>query len=174
MRSLFSRTQTCVYAGLLLLAGCCSPGLFAQSAAVNGQVLDPSGAGIKGASVTLVRPSTQVTVTAVTDANGVFILPPAAPGEYEATISATGFTTWKETGITIEVGQQKVINATLKVGANTETVSVTDTAPELQTESSDRGTVAESALVANIPLDVRNPFQETNFTPGVVQSNSLT
>ena len=174
MRSSHSRNWIRLCAGLLLLLACFSTHLVAQSASVSGQVIDSTGAVVSGASVTLVRPSTQVKVTAVTDAKGLFILPPVAPGNYEATISAPGFTAWKETGVVIEIGAQKVINASLKVGSATETVSVTDTALEIQTESSDMGTVAESALVENIPLDVRNPFQEVNFTPGVVQSSSLT
>lgn len=170
MRSLLRH----LYVGLLLLSGCFGAHLFAQSASVSGQVVDASGAAIKGANITLLRPSTQVRVSAVTDSNGLFILPPVSPGSYEATISAPGFVVWKETEITIEVGQQKVINAALTVGGTSETISVTDTAPELQTEASDRGTVTELSLVEAIPLDVRNPLQETNFTPGVTQSNSLT
>ena len=174
MRSLLCRTRFYLCAGLLLLASSFSTHLIAQSASVSGQVLDASGSTVKGANVTLLRPSTQVTVTAVTNADGVFILPPVAPGTYEVTISAPGYAVWKVTGITIEIGQQKAINATLQVGTSNQTVEVVDTPPEIQTESSDRGTVAEMSLVETIPLDVRNPFQETNFTPGVVQSNSLT
>lgn len=174
MPSLFCRTRLTLFAGLFLLASCFSTHLFAQSATVSGQVLDASGSAVKGAIITLLRPSTQVKVTAITNADGIFILPPEAPGQYEVTISAPGYAVWKETGITIEVGQRKAINVTLMVGATNQTVLVSDTAPEMQTESSDRGTVAELSLVNSIPLDVRNPFQETNFTPGVVQSNSLT
>jgi hypothetical protein len=51
---------------------------------------------------------------------------------------------------------------------------VTAGEPELKTEVSDLSTVTETALVANIPLDVRNPLQEVNFTVRVTQSNSLT
>lgn len=174
MRTTFSRIRKLIYASLVLLTGCFSTQLAAQSASVSGQVVDSTGAVVSGATVSLIRPSTGVKVTAVTDAKGLFILPPVAPGNYEATITATGFAEWKETGVVIEIGQQKAINATLSVGAASQTVSVTDTTPAIQTESSDRGTVAEMSLVETIPLDVRNPFQEVNFTPGVVQSSSLT
>jgi Carboxypeptidase regulatory-like domain len=173
MRSLFSRTCLHLHVCLWLLAGLSGTQLFAQSASVSGQVFDSTGAVVSGATVTLLRPSTGVKLTAVTDAKGLFILPPVAPGNYEATVSAPSFAEWRETGVVIEIGQQKVINANLSVGAASTTVSVTDTAPEIQMESSDVGTVAESSLVENIPLDVRNPFQEVNFTPGVTQSNSL-
>ncbi len=174
MQTAFCRMRTCLCVVLFLLVGCLPAYLLAQSATISGQVLDLSGAAVKGASVILVRPSTQVKVTAVTDAKGLFILPPVAPGNYEATVSAPGFAVWKETGLVIEVGEQKVINAVLAVASTSQTISVTAAAPELQTDDSDRGTVIEASLVETIPLDVRNPFQETNFTPGVVQRNSLT
>ena len=174
MRMTFSRISIQIYVSLVLLAGCFSTHLVAQSASVSGQVTDSTGAVVSGATFTLVRPSTGVKVSAVTDTKGLFILPPVAPGNYEATVTATGFALWKETGVVVEIGQQKAINATLSVGGASTTVSVTDTTPAIQTESSDRGTVAEMSLVETIPLDVRNPFQEVNFTPGVVQSSSLT
>jgi hypothetical protein len=174
MRSFLFQMQTLLFMSVFLLAGCFSTQLFAQSASVSGQVLDSSGAAISGASVTLVRPSTQVKVSAVTDSKGLYVLPPLSPGNYDATVSASGFQTWKESDVVIEIGQQKVINATLKVGARSDTIQVTAMAPELHTESSDRGTVIERSLVDAIPLDVRNPFQEANFTPGVTQTNALT
>ena len=125
MRSLFSRTCLHLHMCLWLLAGLAGTQLFAQSATVSGQVFDSTGAVVSGATVTLLRPSTGVKLIAVTDAKGLFILPPVAPGNYEATVSAPSFAVWRETGVVVEIGQQKVINANLSVGAASTTVSVT-------------------------------------------------
>src|SRR5215475_14454985 len=157
----------CFQAGVFLLASGFSTHLFAQSASVNGQVLDSAGAAVPGATVELLNPDTKVTLKTVSDASGVFILSPVTPGTYQATVTAAGFATWVESGIVLEVGQKGALSPVLNVGALAETVSVTATAPELKAEDSDLSTVTESVLVANIPLDVRNPFQEVNFTPGV-------
>jgi hypothetical protein len=164
----------CFRVGVFLLAGGFCTHLFSQSASVNGQVLDSGGAAVPGAALELLNTETKVTLKTVSDASGVFILSPVTPGTYQATVTAAGFATWVQSGMVLEVGQKGELSPVLKVGALAgETVSVTATAPELKAEDSDLSTVTESVLVANIPLDVRNPFQEVNFTPGVTQSNSL-
>jgi hypothetical protein len=163
----------CFQVGVFLLASCFSTQLFAQSASVRGQVLDSGGAAVPGSAVELLNTDTKVTLKTVSDASGVFILSPLTPGAYQATVTAAGFATWVQSGIKLEVGEKGEVNPVLKVGQLAETVSVTALAPELKVEDSDLSTVTESALVANIPLDVRNPFQEVNFTVGVTQSNSL-
>ena len=123
---------------------------------------------------TLLNTDTQVTLKTVSDASGLFILSPQTSGRYQATVTAAGYSTWVQSDIVLEVGEKYDLNPVLKVGAVTETVAVTATAPEIKTDDSDLSTVTEAALVANIPLDVRNPLQEANFTVGVTQSNSLT
>ena len=174
MPSRFCRIRTYLHAGVFLLASCLGTHLFAQSASVSGQVLDSSGAAVPGAKVALLNAETQVTLNTVSDGRGVFLLPPVAPGQYQVTVTATGYTTWVESGITLEVGEKDDLNPVLKVGSVSTTIAVTSAAPEINTEDPDKSTVTESSLVANIPLDVRNPLQETNFTVGVTQSNSLT
>jgi hypothetical protein len=165
----------CLVAGVFVLASGFCTHLLAQSASVNGQVLDSGGAAVPGAAIELKNTDTQVTLKTVSDASGVFIISPVTPGTYQATVTAAGFATWVQSGMVLEVGQKGELSPVLKVGALAgETVSVTATAPELKAEDSDLSTVTESVLVANIPLDIRNPFQEVNFTPGVTQSNSLT
>ncbi len=150
-----------------------SAALFAQSASVSGQVLNSGQAVVAGAAVTLVNTDTQVTLKTVSDASGVFILSPLNSGHYQATVAVAGYSTWLQSGIVLEVGEKYELNPVLTVGSVSQTVTVTATAPELKTEESDLSIVTETALVENIPLDVRNPLQEVNFTAGVTQSNSL-
>ena len=137
-------------------------------------MLNSGAAAVPGAEVTLLNTDTQVTLKTVSDASGVFILSPQSSGRYQVTVTADGYSTWVQSDIVLEVGEKYDLNPVLKVGTVRETVAVTATAPEIKTEDSDLSTVTESALVANIPLDVRNPLQEVNFTAGVTQSNSLT
>src|ERR1700744_4503721 len=120
--------------------------LFAQSASISGKVTDTRGAAVRRATISLMNTDTQVSVTTRSDERGAFILPPASPGHYQATVSADGFSTWEASAITLEVGAKQVLNAILTVGSVQSTVSVTRAAPELSTQPSDRGIVAESAL----------------------------
>ena len=148
--------------------------LFAQNASVSGRVLDSGEAVVPGAAVTLLNTDTQVTLKTVSDASGVFILPPLTSGHYQATVTAGGYSAWVQSGIVLEVGEKYELNPVLQIGSVSQSVTVTATAPELKTEDSDLSIVTETALVESIPLDVRNPLQEVNFTVGVTQSNSLT
>jgi hypothetical protein len=147
---------------------------FAQSTAVNGRVSDSQGRAVAGATVTLTNVATHVATSTKSTGAGDYILPTAVPGTYQVSASAPGFSQEVVRDVVLEVGQSKVVNLKLAVGAVTDSVSVTAAPPELNLENADRSTVAEQTLVANIPLDVRNPLQETNFTVGVTQSNSLT
>jgi len=157
----------------LLATGLCTH-LLAQSASISGQVLNSGGAAVPGAALTLLNTDTQVTLKTVSDASGVFMMPPLASGRYQVTVTADGYSTWGESGIVLETGEKYELNPVLKVGSLSQSVTVTATEPELKMEDSDRSTVTEPVLVENIPLDVRNPLQEVNFTAGVTQSNSLT
>lgn len=174
MRSLLLQMKTYLCAGVILFAGCFGARLLAQSATVSGQVLDPSGAAIKGASVTLLRPSTKVKTTTASDASGMFSLPPVAPGHYELTITAEGFEHWEDSGIVLEVDEKKSVDAVLPVGRVSQTVSVTDAPPELQVENADRSTLLESTFVMDLPLNIRNPLQLISATVGVTQNDSGT
>jgi len=168
------RTLTRLNAGVLLLASCFCTHLLAQSASVSGQVLNSGAAPVPGAAVLLLNTDTQVSVKTVSDASGVFILPPLTPGHYQVTVTADGYSPWVESGVVLEVGEKDELHPVLKVGDVKETITVQATPPEIKAEDSDLSTVTETSLVQNIPLDVRNPLQEVNFTVGVTQSNSLT
>ena len=157
-----------------LAASFCCLNVFAQSASVSGQVLDATGAAVRGASVALVNTETRIKLTTLSDASGLFILPPVAPGHYQVTVTADRYSNWVERDLVLETGGNSVLKAVLSVGSVKETVAVTAAEPEIKTEESDLGTVTEPSLVANIPLDVRNPLQETGFAPGVTQTNALT
>jgi hypothetical protein len=173
VRSQFCRALI-LNAGVFLLASCFCTHLLAQSASVRGQVLNSGDAAVAGAEITLLNTDTGVTLKTVSDEAGVFILSPQTAGRYRVTVTAAGYSTWVQSGIVLEVGEKFDLNPVMKLGAVQETVQVIAAAPEIKTEDSDLSTVTEPSLVANIPLDVRNPLQEVNFTVGVTQSNSLT
>jgi hypothetical protein len=174
MRSLLLQIRTYLFVGVFLLATGLGTQLHAQSATVSGQVLDASGAAVKGATVTLLRPTTQVKMTTVSDPSGIFILPPVAPGHYEITVTATGYSPWVDTGITLEIGEKKAVTAVLPVGSVNETVTVNDAPAELQVEDADRSTLLEPSLTANMPLDPRNPLQLIAATVGVTTNDTGT
>ncbi|SPE32469.1 exported hypothetical protein [Candidatus Sulfopaludibacter sp. SbA3] len=146
-------------------------GLSAQSARVSGQVVDSRHGVIQVCEVTIRNTGTEARFRTVTTDSGSFLLPPVPPGTYEITASAAGFAIERLTGLTLDVGESKVIELVLQPASLHEVVEVVDTPPEVTTDRPDRSVVIDRTFVASIPLNVRNPLQLINFSPGVTKGD---
>src|ERR1700730_8642990 len=105
---------------LLLTAGAA----FAQfSGNIQGTVSDPSGAAVAQARVLLVNVTTQVSATTTTDGSGDYRFLSLGPGSYKISVEATGFSK-VETSVTLDNNQNPTAPITLKLGAASETVTV--------------------------------------------------
>jgi hypothetical protein len=90
-----------------------------------------------GASLTLKETNTGSRYTTIASVEGLFTFPELPPGTYTLAITSQGFESYTQVGITVNVGSTATINAVLKIGSATESVTVTSDASQLQTESSD-------------------------------------
>ena len=121
---------------VLLLVICLSPvGAQTVDTAILGTLLDPQGAPVAGATVTITQPSTGLSHTASTSPEGTFEIRYLVPGEYVVEIHAAGFRGERRAGVVIQLGQQARLDFTLQVGAVQETVEVNAGVPLLQTEN---------------------------------------
>lgn len=105
-------------AGLtLLLLNLFSISLFAQTnnGAIAGNVLDPTGAAVDGATVTATNTETGQSLTTKA-ASGSFRFPSLLIGKYDVSASAPGFSSSKQTGINVQVSSTTAVNMTLSVG----------------------------------------------------------
>src|ERR1700728_432645 len=152
--------------GLILLAP--SP-VRAQvvGATMSGRVMDASGSTIPQAHISIKNLATGVDTHVVTNANGVYSAPNLLPGSYEVSASAAGFSTEVQTGITLTVGGQQVLDFTLQVGQVVQKVEVTGAAPLMQLASSTVGSVVDSNTVVELPLNGRDWTSLAVLTPGV-------
>ena len=146
---------------------CLAIPLLAQNALVNGRVVDAQKSSVPKAVVTLTRTSAGVAVRTETNSEGYFQLPPVLPGSYELKAEAAGFAQSLMSGITLEVQESKVVTIELHPAATHETVTVTDSPPELTVDRADRSILMDHTFVDGIPLSVRNPLQLINFSVGV-------
>ena len=105
---------------------------------INGTVQDPSGV-IPGATVTITNVDTGTTQTLVTNVSGYFEAPLLQPGPYRVTVDMAGFKGLTQSGITLSVGQSLTLKLTLEVGAISERIYVSATAPLLDTTSVSSG-----------------------------------
>src|SRR5690242_13691875 len=97
---------------------------FAQNAGFSGAVTDPQKAAVANAEVSVVNKATAVRRFTKTNNSGFYSVPSLAPGTYKVSVQAPGFETAVSEEITISVGQMLAINFQLRLGATTDTVTV--------------------------------------------------
>src|SRR6267143_4183153 len=121
-------------------------------ATLTGTVKDSSGAFIPSAQVAIAALATGVIRTVSPGSSGLYTAPNLLPGTYDVRVSATGFSTQLQKGITLTVGAQQVLDFTMKVGQMTQTVEVTTEAPTVELTSSELGATVNSTTVRELPL----------------------
>jgi hypothetical protein len=143
--------------------------LIAQSpqGTITGTISDPQGARVPGVEVIALRVDTNQKFTGLSSNDGTYVIPALPIGKYEITATLTGFSTYKQTGIVLEVGQRLRIDIGLKIGSVSETVEVTGEVSRVQTESSSAGTTVEQQRIANLPLNGRHVLDLVKLIPGV-------
>src|SRR5262249_16837519 len=118
--------MVCALAAAFLL-GCTSLAFSqATTAQLNGTVLDPNGAAVVKASITLRQLGTNRTYTATSNDAGLSLTASLPPGTYELTVASTGFAKYTQTGVELTVGQTATVNVTLKATVEESIVVTTD------------------------------------------------
>ena len=114
---------------------------FAQvgTGTILGQVTDPTGAVVPGATVTATNVDTTFTRSGTSNAQGSYRFPAMPVGNYRIEVSKQGFKTVQAKGLVVSVGQEAEMNISLSVGAAQETLQVTTEAPLVETTNSTVG-----------------------------------
>lgn len=142
----------------------------ANTGALTGAVTDSAGAALAGVQVKITNEATGEARTVVSQSNGSYSVPLLLPGSYRVEFSRTGFKLAEKTGLRINVTETARFDVQLVVGGVQETITVTNEAALLQTESSALGRVADQVVVTNLPLVTRNYTQIVTLSPGVAAS----
>ena len=152
--------------GITLLAG--SQLCLAQkdAGAIAGTAHDASGAVIQGVTITATDVDHGTAVTVTSNVSGEYVVGPLKVGRYTINARKAGFDSVISTPITLQVQQRVVFDVTLTVGAINQSVTVTDSSAQLQTETSDLGQVLDSRQISNLPLNGRNFAQLALLSPG--------
>src|ERR1700681_104278 len=153
---------------MLELSGLACP-IHAQVAGANlsGTVSDASGAGVPNANVSIKNTATGVARDITTDSDGFYSAPNLLPGIYDITVSAGGFSTAVQTGLTLTVGAVQALNIPLKIGHASEKVEVVAIAPDVQLASSALSAEVDSTTERELPLNGRDWTQLATLQPGV-------
>jgi hypothetical protein len=135
---------------------------------ITGVVTDNSGAVVPSATVVAINVDTGADFRVTTDNAGIYIFPLLRAGRYRVSVEITGFQKVQVDDIRVNTSERLRLDLTLKVGAVTETVTVSAQTPLLQSEQATLGHVVEGQTITSIPLATRNFTQILGTSAGVI------
>ena len=144
-----------------------------KSSAITGIVTDPSGAVVLNATVTVLNEETGVNAETKTSDKGEYTVPYLSVGHYTLVINATGFETYRKTGIVLESATTVREDVSLVLGAANATVTVRADALTLQTESPTIQATVSQELIQNLPNINGNPLYWSSLQAGVVPDTNM-
>jgi len=142
--------------------------------AISGTVKDTAQAVVTGARVSIVNVQTNVSQESTTAADGTFHFLALQAGNYRITVTATGFQTYTDSGITLQVNDQLRLNVTLQVGTVAEHVDVSASAVHVETENTQLGDVIDSKKMLALPLNGRSYLDLLGLQAGVAPTTAGT
>ena len=165
---------TSLVVALLVCLGLGLPAATAQTGgqgAISGTVTDASGALVPNATVVARNDGTGVETKRTSSSSGLYNISPLIPGTYTVTVSASGFTTFKQENLVVDALNNVGLNVSLKTGSQSETITVSDAPPVLETTNATLGGTIENSLYTKLPIMIagsqqRDITQFSNLLPG--------
>jgi len=140
---------------------------------VTGTISDTAGAVVPGVPVVLTNTETGAKSETVSTGTGNYSLLQLPVGTYTLTAEQPGFSKYEQTNIKVDVAVTTRVDIVLKVGAATESVTVTAESSQLKTESAEQSMTLASNQIAELPINfgigagaIRNPLSFIQMTPG--------
>ena len=127
-----------------------------QNSEVDGSVLDPTGAIVSGAQVTLTDTGTGFVTKTTTNGSGLFTIPGLNVGTYNLSVTAAGFETYVANGLSLNISETRKADVRLTVGTVGQTVTVQANALQVQTDSNVVSTLINSEQISEIATENRN------------------
>jgi Carboxypeptidase regulatory-like domain len=140
----------------------------ASQTALVGTVTDSEGLAIPRAPVVAVNLGTNDTYEAITNDQGYYHIQFVRPGRYEISLTMTGFTPSKTTGVEVATNQVVRTDIKLQVGNLAESVTVEAKAQVLDTDRPTVSTTINQEAIVQLPLNGRNVWSLAATTPGVL------
>lgn len=142
------------------------------SGTISGQVTDPSGSAVAGASVTVMETGTGQTRTAISGSDGFYTLTAMKPSTYGVRVDQPGFKRFSRTGVTLQASQSLTLDVALAVGTASESVTVNSQVAEVDTTTPTLKEVVDPTHIVELPLNGRNAAALTTLVAGAVISPS--
>ncbi|MGC2637969.1 MAG: TonB-dependent receptor [Acidobacteriaceae bacterium] len=137
---------------------------------ITGQVTDPTGAVVAGASVVAHNVETGVNTPTKTNDDGVFRIDYLPIGRYQVTVTAAGFAKEALPVFSLEIHATANFNVKLRVGSAGETVNVNAAAPILDTSDPTISSTFTANTISNFPLNGQDFSALTLYMPGAIDT----
>jgi hypothetical protein len=137
---------------------------------IQGTVTDETGSAVPGATVEAVQTESDLHRVVTSGADGGYSLPSLPVGPYTLKVTAKGFSTYNQSGIVIQVGNELRVDVKLQVGGVAQTVQVTAAASMVQTEDQSISQVVDRQRTVDLPLNGRQATQLILLTPGTANA----
>lgn len=141
---------------------------------LSGVIGDPAGRAVAGARVTATNAATGVARGLATDDRGFYSFQSLPVGTYTLDADARGFKPVRREGIEINIDARVTVDATLTISERTDTVTVNESAVQVETADSQKGEVIGSKQMTAVPLNGRSYTDLLSLQSGVVPVSSLT
>jgi len=147
--------------GMLICAGI-SLAQGVNTATLAGTIMDPSGAALKGARVTVTNAATRATRTAVSDDSGAYNFVGLPPGQYKLSVDGgANFAVYENPALTLTVGEHATFDPQLVLKGQQQSIVVTGDTAQIETAKSDVSQTVEQRRIDNLPINGRGYI---NFT----------
>ncbi len=143
-----------------------------STTSLRGTVVDPSGKAVAGASVVLANSESKTERTATTGEQGEYQFLLVPPGTYRLAVTASGFRRYEQTDLQLLVNTPATANVQLKIGATTETVTVSSEAPAINLVDASIGNSFDETQVSQLPLEGRNVPDLLSLQAGVAYTGN--
>jgi hypothetical protein len=150
-----------------LILGCVPAFSQGNTGRILGAVSDETGANIAGAKVTIIDVERGVPHNLVTDQDGAYVALDLLAGTYTLRAEVKGFKVFERKNILLEVGKDVRVDVVLQTGSATETITVTEEIPMVDTTTTTLGGTIANDIINDLPLNGRNYQNLLTLRPGV-------
>jgi hypothetical protein len=163
----------CLMLGVVVLSLGSMPLNAQVRAAISGRVLDPTGAAVAGATVTVKSLDTGASRTVTTNDTGDYAVLGLPLGPQEVSAAKAGFNASGPLNVTLVVGQDAVVNIGLTVGNVNSVTIVTDSTPLVNTTTASVSGVVGEKQIKDLPLNGRSFDDLITLNPGAVNYSAM-
>jgi Carboxypeptidase regulatory-like domain/TonB dependent receptor len=162
----FSKLAPALLAVFLMLLACAAAYPQGNTGRILGVVTDQSGGYVAAAKVTITDVARGVSQTLSADSDGAYVAINLLPGTYSVRVEYKGFKTFERKNILLEVGKDVRVDAVLQPGSTTETITITEDVPMVDTTSTTLGGTISNEIINDLPLNGRNYQNLISLRPG--------